>query len=56
MAPRIRWGLVAAGVVAVAAVAAGVGIGYALWAEALAHRLLQEHRRLGLPGPNHSRT
>ena len=30
---RIRWGLVAAGVVAVAAVAAGVGIGYALWAE-----------------------
>ena len=30
--------------------------GYALWAEALAHRLLQEHRRLGLPGPNHSRT
>jgi thiosulfate dehydrogenase len=33
MAPRIRWGLVAVGVAAVAAVAAGVGIGYALWAE-----------------------
>lgn len=33
MTPTMRWGLVAAGVIAVAAVAAGIGIGHALWAE-----------------------
>src|SRR5262249_31593633 len=33
MAPRKGWGLVAAGAVAAAMIAAGIGIGYALWAE-----------------------
>lgn len=33
MASRVRWGVVAAGMLAVAAAAAGIGIGHALWAE-----------------------